>query len=103
MSVTLFNNAVCAFIIPGVGEGSSLDGLVAPGGTITVADSVADSDFVRNLIDIGDLQETEARADDGDDDINSLREQAGRAGVRVNKTWGKARLLDEIAKAAKTE
>lgn len=97
MFVTLLNKAVCAFIIPGVGQGSSLDGLVAPGATITVDDSVADSDFVRNLIDIGDLEEIESRAGDGD--IEALREQAGRAGVKVNKTWGETRLREEIAKA----
>ena len=35
--------------------------------------------------------------------IEALREQAGRAGVKVNKTWGKARLLEEIAKVTKAE
>lgn len=97
MSVTLLNKAVCAFIIPGVGEGSSLDGLVAPGGTITVTDSVADTDFVRNLIEIGDLEEAESLT--GDDVLGQLREKAVELGIEVNEVWKEARLRKEIAKA----
>lgn len=76
---------------------------------VEVPDEVAKIDFVKALLKNGDLRrvgadELESDDDDeGDDDIEVLREQAGRAGVKVNKTWGKARLLEEIAKAAKSE
>jgi hypothetical protein len=72
---------------------------------VEVPDAVAKIDFVKALLKNGDLRrvgedELEGEEDDGGD-IEALREQAGRAGVKVNKTWGKARLLEEIAKAAK--
>lgn len=73
---------------------------------VEVPDEVVKIDFVKALLKNGDLRrvgedELGAEEDDGGDDIEALREQAGRAGVKVNKTWGKARLLEEIAKAAK--
>ncbi|EKT4497395.1 hypothetical protein QEM27_005220 [Pseudomonas putida] len=69
-----------------------------------VPDAVKKIDFVKALLKSGDLRivgadEAEDDSDDGDD-IESLREQAGRAGVKVNKTWGAARLREEIAKVA---
>lgn len=71
---------------------------------VEVPDEVAKIDFVKALLKNGDLRRVGADElesdddDDGDDDIEALREQAGRAGVKVNKTWGKARLLEEISK-----
>lgn len=70
---------------------------------VEVPDAVKKIDFVKALLKNGDLRivgadEVEDDSDDSDDDIEALREQAGRAGVKVNKTWGKARLLEEIAK-----
>ena len=75
---------------------------------VEVPDAVAKIDFVKALLKNGDLRrvgadELEGDDDDEGDDIEDLREQAGRAGVKVNKTWGKARLLEEIAKASKAE
>lgn len=76
---------------------------------VEVPNAVAKIDFVKALLQNGDLRrvgadELESEDEDGgDESIEALRERAGRAGVNVNKTWGKARLLDEIAKAAKTE
>lgn len=78
---------------------------------VEVPDEVAKIDFVKALLKNGDLRrvgadELESEDEDdneGDESIEALRERAGRAGVNVNKTWGKARLLYEIAKAAKTE
>jgi len=75
---------------------------------VEVPDAVAKIDFVKALLKNGDLRrvgadELEGDDDDEGDDIEALREQAGRAGVKVNKTWGKARLLEEIAKASKAE
>lgn len=71
--------------------------------SVEVPDAVKKIDFVKALLKNGDLRivgadEVEDDSDDSDDDIEALREQAGRAGVKVNKTWGKARLLEEIAK-----
>ena len=75
---------------------------------VEVPDAVAKIDFVKALLKNGDLRrvgadELEGDDDDEGDDIEDLLEQAGRAGVKVNKTWGKARLLEEIAKASKAE
>ncbi|WJV25910.1 MULTISPECIES: hypothetical protein [Pseudomonas] len=69
---------------------------------VEMPDAVAKIDFVKALLKNGDLRrvgDDELEGAEGDDDIDALREQAGRAGVKVNKTWGKARLLEEIAKA----
>lgn len=70
---------------------------------VEVPDAAAKIDFVKALLKNGDLRrvgadELEPDEDEGDDDIEALREQAGRAGVKVNKTWGAARLREEIAK-----
>lgn len=76
---------------------------------VEVPDAVAKIDFVKALLKNGDLRRVGADElesedeDDGEESIEALRERAGRAGVIVNKTWGKARLLEEIAKSAKTE
>ncbi|MEK2607700.1 hypothetical protein WLF18_01080 [Pseudomonas shirazensis] len=76
--------------------------------SVEVPDAVKKIDFVKALLKNGDLRivgadEVEDDSDDSDDDIEALREQAGRAGIKVNRTWGKARLLEEIAKASKGE
>ena len=75
---------------------------------VEVPDAVAKIDFVKALLKNGDLRrvgadELGSEDDDEGDDIEELREQAAHAGVKVNKTWGKARLLDEIAKATQAE
>ncbi|MNV08057.1 hypothetical protein D3C71_985130 [compost metagenome] len=74
---------------------------------IEVPDAVKKIDFVKALLKNGDLRVADADEaesdDDSGDDIDSLREQAGRAGVKVNKTWGETRLREEIAKAQATE
>jgi hypothetical protein len=87
------------------GEKASYKILPGENPAVEVPDEVAKLDFVKALLQNGDLRrvgedELDAEDDDGDD-IEALREQAGRAGVKVNKTWGKARLLEEIAKVAK--
>lgn len=68
---------------------------------VEVPDAVAKIDFVKALLENGDLRRVGADelGDEDEDDIDALREQAGRAGVKVNKTWGAARLREEIAKA----
>lgn len=106
MSVTLKNTAVCAFIIPGVGEGSSLAGLIAPGESLTVDDSIVECDFVQNLVKIGHLQMTGAALleKDGEEEpegeeIDLLRAEAEDLGISIDKRWGIGRLKEEIAKA----
>ncbi|EPT3121735.1 hypothetical protein ACVQEB_003958 [Pseudomonas aeruginosa] len=68
---------------------------------VEVPDAVAKIDFVKALLENGDLRRVGADelGDEDEDDIDALREQAGRAGIKVNKTWGAARLREEIAKA----
>lgn len=55
MPAVLRNTAKCGIIIPGVDEHDSLAGLVAPGQSITVPTAVANTDFVKNLLEIGEL------------------------------------------------
>lgn len=107
----LKNEAARLITINHLVDGTETSYPILPGENpaVEVPDAVAKIDFVKALLKNGDLRrvgadELESDDDDeGDDDIEALREQAGRAGVKVNKTWGKARLLDEIAKATKTE
>lgn len=72
---------------------------------VEVPDAVAKIDFVKALLESGDLRRVGADELESEDEesIEDLRERAGRAGVSVNKTWGKARLLEEIAKATNAE
>jgi len=86
------------------GEKASYKILPGKNPAVEVPDEVKKIDFVKALLENGDLRiagADEAESDDEDDgdDIDSLREQAGRAGVKVNKTWGETRLREEIAKA----
>lgn len=84
------------------GEQASYQILPGENPAVEVPDAVKKIDFVKALLDNGDLRIVdggEDSDDDSEDDIDSLREQAGRAGVKVNKTWGAARLREEIAKA----
>lgn len=105
----LKNEAARLITINHLVDGAETSYPILPGENpaVEVPDAVAKIDFVKALLKNGDLRrvgadELEGEDDDGDD-IEALREQAGRAGVKVNKTWGKARLLDEIAKASKAE
>lgn len=66
--VVLKNTAVCVIIIPGAVAGSELGGLVAPGDEITVSASVANTDFVKNLINIGELDLIDEIEDEEDED-----------------------------------
>lgn len=107
----LKNEAARLITINHLVDGTETSYPILPGENpaVEVPDAVAKIDFVKALLKNGDLRrvgadELESEDDDeGDDDIEALREQAGRAGVKVNKTWGKSRLLDEIAKGTKAE
>lgn len=105
----LKNEAARLITINHLVDGAETSYPILPGENpaVEVPDAVAKIDFVKALLKNGDLRRVGAdeleSEDDGDESIEALRERAGRAGVSVNKTWGKARLLDEIAKTAKTE
>lgn len=103
----LKNEAARLITIKHVVDGELKSYQILPGENpaVEVPDAVGKIDFVKALIDSGDLRRADAsdaeidEDDDAGDDIEALREQAGRAGVKVNKTWGAARLREEIAKA----
>lgn len=87
------------------GELNSYQILPGENPAVEVPDAVGKIDFVKSLLENGDLRRVGAdelgdESEDDSDDIDVLREQAGRAGVKVNKTWGAARLREEIAKVA---
>ncbi|TGA85219.1 hypothetical protein [Pseudomonas aeruginosa] len=102
----LKNEAARLITIRHIVDGAKVSYQILPGENpaVEVPDEVAKTAFVKALIQNGDLRRV--GADEGDDegededDIATLREQAGRAGVKVNKTWGAARLREEIAKVA---
>lgn len=100
----LKNEAARLITIKHVVDGELTSYQILPGENpaVEVPDAVGKIDFVKALLENGDLRRVGAdELDDEDDadDIDALREQAGRAGVKVNKTWGAARLREEIAKA----
>lgn len=68
MKIVLKNTAVCVIIIPGVVKDSELGGLVAPGEQITVPVEVANTDFVKNLINIGELDLVDEIEDEDDEE-----------------------------------
>ncbi len=107
----LKNEAARLITINHLVDGTETSYPILPGENpaVEVPDAAAKIDFVKALLKNGDLRRVGADElegdddDEGGDDIEALREQAGQAGVKVNKTWGKARLLEEIAKASKAE
>lgn len=66
-----------------------------------VPDKLTDSDFVQNLIAIGELIEVAAPvgAEDGDE-LSALRDEALLLGIKVVKTWKADRIRAEIQKVA---
>jgi hypothetical protein len=66
---------------------------------VNVPDSLCDSDFVQNLLAIGDLAEeaAPAGAEDGDE-LSTLRDEALLLGIKVVKTWKADRIRAEIQK-----
>lgn len=103
----LKNEAARLITIKHVVDGELTSYQILPGENpaVEVPDAVGKIDFVKSLLENGDLRRVGAdelgdESEDDSDDIDVLREQAGRAGVKVNKTWGAARLREEIAKVA---
>lgn len=100
----LKNEAARLITIKHVVDGELTSYQILPGENpaVEVPDAVGKIDFVKALLESGDLRRVgadELGDEDDSDDIDALREQAGRAGVKVNKTWGADRLREEIAKA----
>jgi hypothetical protein len=63
---------------------------------VEVPDELCKSDFVKNLLDTGDLiRMTPAESDD----VDSLRDEAMLLGIKVDKKWDAARIQSEIDKA----
>lgn len=102
----LKNEAARLITIRHIVDGAKVSYQILPGENpaVEVPDEVAKTAFVKALIQNGDLRRV--GADEGDDegededDIATLREQAGRAGVKVDKRWSAERLREEIAKVA---
>lgn len=101
----LKNEAARLITINHVADGVKNSYQILPGENpaVEVPNVVAKLDFVKVLINNGDLRvadASEAESDgNDDDDIAALREEAGRAGVKVDKRWNADRLREEIAKA----
>lgn len=57
------------------------------------------SDFVKNLLDTGDLTRMTPADTDGDDDMEALRNEALLLGIDVKKTWNADKIRAEIDKA----
>lgn len=63
---------------------------------VEVPDELCKSDFVKNLIDTGDL--IKVAAPEADDDLEALRDEAMLLGIDVKKTWNAAKIRAEIDK-----
>lgn len=96
MPTILRNNARCGIIIPFVGQ--DIDGLVAPGCEITAPDEAMETDFVKNLINIGELINL-GSVEDGELTIEQLRAKCDELGIEHSPRWSKATLKAAIEKA----
>jgi hypothetical protein len=64
--------------------------------SVDIPDHLTKSDFVKNLLNTGDLTRmTPAESDD----VDSLRDEAMLLGIKVDKKWDAARIQSEIDKA----
>lgn len=86
----LKNEAARLITIRHIVDGAKVSYQILPGENpaVEVPDAVAKIDLVKALLENGDLRRVGADelGDEDEDDIDALREQAGRAGVKVNKT-----------------
>lgn len=64
---------------------------------VEVPDALCTSDFVKNLMRIGEL--TQVSAPTHSDDLEALRDEAMLLGIRIDKKWDAAKLQSEIDKA----
>ena len=109
MKVALKNNAKCGIIIPGVGELGDLKGMIVPGEILEVESEFTKNDFVRNLLETGELSYMSAVPVDIDEepademagvDIDTLRKQCDLLGIDYTPRWGAAKLQQAIDAAS---
>jgi hypothetical protein len=101
MAQTILRNAArCNIILPFVGE--ELEGLVSPGDEITVGPATMETDFVKNLIEIGELIDLGDvhEYDAGELSLEELRAKCDELGIERSDRWSRAKLQLEIAKVA---
>lgn len=69
---------------------------------VEVPDALCTSDFVKNLMRIGELTQVSAPiTPTASDDLEALRDEAMLLGIRVDKKWDAAKLQSEIDKLNK--
>lgn len=66
---------------------------------VEVPDEFCKSDFVKALLNSGDLTRLTPAESDSDDDLESLRNEALLLGIDVKKTWNADKVRAEIDKA----
>jgi hypothetical protein len=66
---------------------------------VEVPDELCESDFVQNLLKTRDLTVEYVQPATGDDDLESLRNEALLLGIDVDKKWKAPRIRAEIDKA----
>lgn len=66
---------------------------------VEVPDELCKSDFVKNLLNTGDLTRMTPADTDGDDNLEALRNEALLLGIDVKKTWNADKIRAEIDKA----
>lgn len=67
--------------------------------SVDIPDTLCKSDFVKNLLNTGDLTRMTPADTDGDDDMEALRNEALLLGIDVKKTWNADKIRSEIDKA----
>lgn len=79
-------------------EGESYE--IVPGGAGSVAvdvpNSIAKSPFVKALVEDGSLILSDVTEDEPEDDLDALREEAEKLGIKVDKRWKAERIQQEI-------
>lgn len=79
-------------------EGESYE--IVPGGAGSVAvdvpNSIAKSSFVKALVEDGSLILSDVTEDEPEDDLDALREEAEKLGIKVDKRWKAERIQQEI-------
>ncbi|WP_017903597.1 hypothetical protein [Pseudomonas asplenii] len=104
----LKNEAARLITIKHKANGELISYQILPGEnpSVEVPDELAKIDFVKALLDIGDLRRVGAdelnddESEEGGDDIEVLRAEAEALGIKVDKRWKEAKLREEIAKVS---
>ncbi len=91
----LMNNAACIIIIPGMGDGKSLDGMIAPLQTLDVPDALCGHPFVQGCIERGELVKRGESAP-VESTLDALRRECDEQGIEYDKRWGEAKLREAL-------